>query len=427
MFYTQEPRPKKRFGLIATFLIVLSLALGAVATYTIVKINEPERVPGRIIEKTAVEYNVNNDAEVIIANNNLISTVSIEVRGNGEIYSGTGFIVDFIQDTYKYPVIMTNYHVIGKAATNSRYDIKIKLFEKANFFKTDAEIIGYDSEIDIAVLKLPVDFKDAEHIEAVEFGNSRNLKYGQKVVAIGNALGGGLSVTSGEISIPEVVETVTLTEGSNANNTTQHFIQTSAAINSGNSGGILLDMTGNGRVIGINTYKVIADNITSGDTTIDIPADNIGLAVPSNMARAILDYIKAESNNYIQGISDVANMRKFALNFETLVPDIDDDFNNVLKAQTTIDLGLGFFNNLSEDDIISHINGIEISRFHTGMPYPSASIFAELELYYGTAMDTGLQENEFYQLTLTIDNERTYKIPNMYLQREIPWIQDFLQ
>ena len=334
MYYTQENKPKKHFGLLIALVIVFALALGAVVTYTVIKINEPERVPGQLIKKTLVEYNVSDDAQVQIAKNNLISTVSIEVSGNGETYSGTGFIVDFVEDTSKNaknPIIMTNYHVISAAAKSSRYDIKIKLFDKANFFDTYADIIGFDSEIDIAVLRLPIDLQDAD-IRMVEFGNSRDLQYAQKVIAIGNALGGGLSVTSGEISIPEVVETIALTDDYNANGTTQHFIQTSAAINSGNSGGILLDMVGVGRVIGINTYKVIADNITSGGTTIDIPADNIGLAIPSNMAKAILDYIKAKSNNYTQIVLDVKDAREFALNFETLAPDIDDDFN---KCQQT--------------------------------------------------------------------------------------------
>ena len=133
---------------------------------------------------------------------------------------------------------------------------------KPIFFDTPALVLGYDSEIDIAVLKLGIDLQDVEY-RVVEFGNSRQLRYGQRVVAIGNALGGGLSVTSGEISIPEVVQKIQL-EGSKADGTIQHLIQTSAAINSGNSGGVLLNMSGNGEVIGVNTYKVMAQTITLG-------------------------------------------------------------------------------------------------------------------------------------------------------------------
>ncbi len=425
MYYTQEERPRKSSGILIAIVIVLAIDLGAAASYIILKVNEPERVPGRIIEKTSVQYNVDDDTEVQIAKNNLYSTVEIEVLGRTSSYSGTGFIVDYINDTAKnaqYPVIMTNYHVISAAVEELGYKIHIKLFDKATFFGVEAKVIGYDSEIDIAVLKLEIDLADVQQ-RVIKFGNSRDLQYGQRVVAIGNALGGGLSVTAGEISIPEVVQSITLEGNLKASGTIQHFIQTSAAINSGNSGGVLLDMKDHGRVIGINTYKAIADTASG----VNIPADNVGLAVPSNMAKAILDYIKAESNNFANKIGEVSAARDFELNFNSLMADMDGNYNNVLKAQKDIKFSAGFFApvDISKDDAITQINGINIDKFHTGTLIPSPSIFSELVLYYGST-PTNLDVN-FYRLNLTINNKTTLTIPNMYLQREIPWISDFLQ
>lgn len=420
MYFIHESKPKKKWGLIIAIAIVLSILLGIFVTFAVFKVMQPERVPGKIIQKTAVQYNVSDDAVVTIAQNNLPSVVVIETRGGSEVYSGSGFIVGYVEDTTHnatYPIIMTNYHVISAAAEKNGYKIFIKLFDKADFFKSNAEIIGFDSKIDIAVLKLKVDLQDVEQ-RVVEFGNSRGLHYGQRVVAIGNALGGGLSVTAGEISIPEVIQEITL-DNSNANQTIQHLIQTSAAINSGNSGGVLLDMLDNGRVIGINTYKLIAD--TKGD--VNIPADNVGLAVPSNMAKAILDYIKSSSNNFKNYIGEVSTDRTWGLNLYNLEAGLDSENNNIIRTAQEIKFGQKV---IAKGKTITKINGIEISSLHKGMYVPSPSIFTELELYYGSNADSGLQENKFYNLNLTIDGE-DFKIPNLYLQREISWMNEFLK
>lgn len=423
MYYTQEEyknnnKQQRTSVLLIAVLLVLSLLLGAVISYFIYKAIEPERVPGRLIQKTAIDYKVTDDAEVVIAQNNLPSMVMIEVKRGGSQFSGTGFIADYAENGgAKNPIIMTNYHVIAEAVENFGYKIYIKLFDKADFFDTPALVLGYDSEIDIAVLKLGIDLQDVEY-RVVEFGNSRQLRYGQRVVAIGNALGGGLSVTSGEISIPEVVQKIQL-EGSKADGTIQHLIQTSAAINSGNSGGVLLNMSGNGEVIGVNTYKVMAQTITLGQK-IDIPADNVGLAVPSNMAVAILDYIKSSSGNYDQSIGEVARKRDtLKLNLENVSVVMDGQYNNVLKVN---DYELGALNG----KIIVKINDIDISDFHQGTYVPSASIFPEISYYYDKTQQPHLSAHPFYSLKLTSDNGSTYTIGGLYLQREIPWLEELI-
>lgn len=425
MYYTPQDndyrvKPKRSFTVLIAFLLIISAVFGAGFSYLVFRISEPERVPGSIIQKTAVNYKVTDDAEVIIAQNNLPSIVSIEVKGGNAQYSGTGFIADYAQNGDALnPIIMTNYHVISEALNNWGYKIYIKLFDKADFFDTTAKVIGYDSQIDIAVLKLEIDLQDVQN-RVVRFGNSRLLHYGQRAVAIGNALGGGLSVTSGEISIPEVVQILQLDENKDANNSVQHLIQTSAAINSGNSGGVLLNMSGNGEVIGINTYKATAQTITLGyNQSVNIPADNVGLAVPSNMAAAILDYVKANTNNYQNVLRD--NIKKvredFVFNLENITATMDNNYNNVLKITGNI-LGL-------KGKIITKINDIDVDRFHQGMYVPSASIFQELFLYYGNT-PSDLVDHPFYSLKLTFSDGQSVTVSGLYLQREIPWLDELI-
>lgn len=424
--YEYQTKPKRTNILITAVLLIASAITGAFFSYLLFKASEPERVPGSVIQKTIVNYQVTDDAEVIIAKNNLFSVVSIETRGGNALYSGTGFIVDYVnKEDALNPIIMTNYHVISPAVEDkfSGYKIYIKLFDKADFFKTTAQVIGYDSEIDIAVLRLDVDLQDADK-RVVEFGNSRLLQYGQRVVAIGNALGGGLSVTAGEISIPEVVQELTLSQKTGAHGTTQHLIQTSAAINSGNSGGILLNMSGNGQVIGINTYKATAETVSLGlGESVEIPADNVGLAVPSNMAVAVLDYIRDNSENYSKRVNDIASVRKsFEFNLKNVSAAMDNDYNNVLKISSS------FFDLRLRNKIITKINGVDVNDFHKGIYTPSASIFQELSLYYGNK-ETDLSDHPFYNLQLTLlegKEEVTYTIYGLYLQREIPWLDELI-
>lgn len=424
MYYTPQDydyreKPKRSSVLLLAVLIIVSAVAGAFLALVLYKAGETERVPGSVIQKTAVDYKVTDDAEVIIAKNNLYSMVSIEVKGGSAQYSGTGFIADYAQtEDALNPIIMTNYHVVSQAIKNpSKFKIYIKLFDKAEFFNTAAQVVGYDSQIDIAVLKLNIDLQDAKN-RVVKFGNSRLIQYGQRAVAIGNALGGGLSVTAGEISIPEVVQELQLAENDDANGSVQHLIQTSAAINSGNSGGVLLNMSGNGEVIGVNTYKVTAQTISVGlNQSVNIPADNVGLAVPSNMAVAILDYIKDNSNGYQRTVGNIFSARKnFILNLENVVPALDNDYNNVLKITNLIGLN---------GKIITKINGINIEKFHPGLSVPSASIFQELSLYYGSS-PSSLKDHPFYRLRLTFSNGDTYQFSNLYLQREISWLDELI-
>ena len=167
--------------------------------------------------------------------------------------AGSGVIVDAEQG-----FVLTNHHVIAGAD-----EIFVTLKDRR---RLPAELLGSDPQTDIAVLKVA-----ADDLVALPLGDSDALNVGDFVVAIGNPFGLGQTVTSGIVSAlgrsginPEGFE---------------DFVQTDASINPGNSGGALVTLSG--QVIGINTAIIAPAGGNVG----------IGFAVPSNMARAVMDQI----------------------------------------------------------------------------------------------------------------------------------------
>ena len=139
---------------------------------------------------------------------------------------GSGFIIDAAG------IVITNNHVIGDAN-----DIQVILHDGT---KMKAEIVGKDSKIDLAVLRVKPE--NGKTLKAVPFGDSDKMRPGDWVMAIGNPFGLGGSVTAGIVSA----------RGRNIDSGPyDNYLQTDAAINKGNSGGPLFNM--NGEVIGINT------------------------------------------------------------------------------------------------------------------------------------------------------------------------------
>lgn len=180
--------------------------------------------------------------------------------------TGTGTGVIITEDGY----IVTNAHVIYDSEYGAGLADSISvLLNDDNTY--DAEVIGYDTDCDLAVLKI-----QADGLVAAEFGNSDDLKLGQSVIAIGNPLGFELmdTVTSGIVS--------GLNRQININDKSMTLLQTDAAINSGNSGGPLINKYG--QVIGINSSKMSA---SYSETSIE----GIGFAIPSNEASKIVEDI----------------------------------------------------------------------------------------------------------------------------------------
>ena len=177
---------------------------------------------------------------------------------------GSGVIIS-ASDSALY--IVTNYHVAEGATTLS------VTFADDQTYET--QLCGFDRTMDIALLKVSADILSSDtlsQISVVEIGNSDELAVGEQVVAIGNALGYGQSVSTGIVSALD--RTVSTDTGVST------YIQTDAAINPGNSGGALLNM--NGELIGINTAKVSSTEV-----------EGIGYAIPVSQ---ILELIESYMN-----------------------------------------------------------------------------------------------------------------------------------
>lgn len=177
---------------------------------------------------------------------------------NSSVSAGSGFI---IQSENGYSYIATNYHVVEAADVYAKYTVISVMLDDGTEY--EAQYVAGDSKNDIAVIKVK-----ADNLTVAELGNSDKLTRGEFVMAIGNPLGKDLE---GSVSLGIISGTGrTVSEGSSV-----PFIQTDAAINSGNSGGPLVNM--NGQVVGINTAKVQAEGY-----------EGLGFSIPMSYAEPIL-------------------------------------------------------------------------------------------------------------------------------------------
>lgn len=218
-----------------------------------------------------------------IAASCLPSVVSITNKGVSEVRtmfgtyqqdtesSGSGIIIGE-NDTEL--LIVTNYHVVSGSNELSvvfSYDE-----DSDNPSLVSAKLKGYDSDKDLAVISVALsDITDEmrSQLKVATIGDSSSLQLGQEVVAIGNALGYGQSVTTGIISALNREVSVTNDDGTSITN---KLIQTDAAINPGNSGGALLNM--NGELIGINSVKVASSSV-----------EGMGYAIPISDVQSIIE------------------------------------------------------------------------------------------------------------------------------------------
>ncbi len=207
-----------------------------------------------------------------IAENVMPSVVSITIKSVTEYNAG------FFGQTYEYEsegsgsgiiigendeelLIVTNNHVVADADTVTVAFIDDQVYE--------AKVKGTDSDSDLAIIVVDLEDLSADTLSQIKIatiGNSDELKVGEQVVAIGNALGYGQSVTTGIVSAKD---------RTNDTNSTP-LIQTDAAINPGNSGGALLNMKG--EVIGINSSKMASYDV-----------EGMGYAIPITEVESIID------------------------------------------------------------------------------------------------------------------------------------------
>lgn len=252
--------------------VVVALLGGSIGSYATYRVLKDDKIVSSV-SYAAPEFSSSSDGSLTISEAFekvkpavvTISTKSIQEIMGG-LYSqevqglGSGFIIN--EDGY----ILTNYHVIDGST-----DVKVLL---SNGNEASAKVVNYDSSMDIAMLKL----EDGTDIPGVaELGDSDALYPGQDVIAIGTPL----SKEFAQTLTKGVVSAVGRQVGSESGNTLE-VIQTDAAINSGNSGGPLVNTKG--QVIGINSMK-LGNSGSSSNASIE----GMGFSIPINVAKERID------------------------------------------------------------------------------------------------------------------------------------------
>ena len=266
------------FGLVAGACFVgVSVAKDKLYPSTADRIETTSGTTGAKSETSSSGSSSSNSNVASVVNEVMPSVVSITSTIQSSNYygfgtqesegAGSGFIVAKTKDSL---MIATNNHVVSDATS-----LTVGFVDDTT---AKATVVGTDSSADLAVISVKIkDIKDstASKIKVATLGSSDDLKVGEEVVAIGNALGYGQSVTTGVVSAKN--REVSLTDG------TMNLLQTDAAINPGNSGGVLINM--DGQVVGINNAKL-------EDTSVE----GMGYAIPITTAKTILtDLMNASS------------------------------------------------------------------------------------------------------------------------------------
>ena len=273
----EKAKRNRRWGFVASTALAVGLAAGSVTAFAAEKPLAPAAA-----EKLMAPENIEAAGTVAaVAYDAMPSLVTISTMSVQEMQSffgtqtyeaqgaGTGVIVGE-NDTEL--LIATNNHVIEDAQEVSVGFIDEEVVE--------AEIKGTDRHNDLAIVAVnrqDIPEETMSEIKIAKIGDSDALVLGEQVVAIGNALGVGQSVTSGYVSAFN--RELDLSDGHNKF-VSSGLIQTDAAINSGNSGGALLNMKG--ELIGINEAK-------SAFTSSGVTVDNVGYAIPMSKAMPILE------------------------------------------------------------------------------------------------------------------------------------------
>jgi len=263
-------------------LIAVGLIIGLAISSNLNLFNKGYTTETRISQEAVDLLTRINDATAEVAAAvkpsvvNISSTTTVHMRGMESPFMNDPFFRDFFGDQFRSfgrprdykqsglgsgvivdsrGYILTNNHVVAGAE-----EIKVMLSDKRIF---KGKVIGYDSKTDLAVVKI-----DADHLPVLALGDSDKLKVGERVIAVGNPFGLNQTVTSGIISAKGRAD-VGIAEY-------EDFIQTDTPINPGNSGGALVNVRG--ELIGINTAILSSSGGSQG----------VGLAIPSNMARAVM-------------------------------------------------------------------------------------------------------------------------------------------
>lgn len=271
--------------------------------------------------------------------------------------SGSGVIIT--DDGY----ILTNHHVV-EDAINGNLQVTVMMYDETTY---DAEIVGYDADNDLALLKI-----DASGLNAAQLGDSEDLTVGQSVYAVGNPLGElNYSMTSGIVSATN--RTIT-TES----NVAMNVFQIDAAVNSGNSGGPVYNSLG--QVIGIVSAKYASTGV-----------EGIGFAIPiseaAHIANQILEYGYVADRAYL-GITTATVTSSIAENYGLVEGAYVNGVNEGSAAETA---------GMQKGDIIVALNGETVAG--------SSELTSMLKQYHAgdTATITVARSGETVDLTVTFD------------------------
>lgn len=289
----------------------------------------------------------------------------------GQTYSqenesaGSGIIVGKNDDEL---LLVTNYHVV-----EGTEELTVTF---ADDEQASAQIKGTDSKRDLAVIAVQLsDIKPdtMDSIVIAKLGDSKNLIVGEQVVAIGNSLGYGQSVTVGVVSALDRPIGVTSMDPNEEINTEATFIQTDAAINPGNSGGALLNMRG--QVIGINSNKI-------GGTVVE----GMGYAIPISDAKPIIENLmtkktKVKVSDDSRGILGITGV-----NVEKEYSEVYGMPVGVYVSSVTEGTGADAAG-LVRGDVIVALDGEEVSSMDDlkrALEYYSAGTTVELTIMQGS-------------------------------------------
>lgn len=251
--------------------------------------------------------------------------------------TGSGIIIGKTDDEL---LIVTNNHVV-----EDEDSLEVQFIDETT---ADANVKGTDESNDLAVIAVDLDDIDSDTMDQIKvatLGDSDSLQVGEPVVAIGNALGYGQSVTTGVVSaLNREIQSQDSETGDQINGT---FIQTDAAINPGNSGGALLDLNGN--VIGINSSKI-------GGSTVD----GMGFAIPMSKAAPIIEDLMNQTTKTKVSEDDKGYL---GITGVSVTSQVSSAYNmpQGVYVYDIIDGGGAADSNLKKGDIITGIEGSTIT------------------------------------------------------------------
>ena len=273
-------------------------------------------------------------------------------------------------------LIVTNNHVVEGADS-----LTVSFVDNESY---EANLKGTDSGNDLAVIAVPLENISSDtmsQIKVATLGDSDSLRVGEQVVAIGNALGYGQSVTTGIVSATN--RTLTTADENGSNSTTATYIQTDAAINPGNSGGALVNMQG--EVIGINSAKLASTEV-----------EGMGYAIPISR---VSDIINTLMNETTLTIVDEADRGSIGITVTT-VPESVTEVYGIPTGVYVSDVPAGSnaeAAGLRRGDVITALDGrsvTDVSQLQTLLQYYSAGQTVTLTVQ-------SIENNTYTEKTIT--------------------------